>query len=418
MTVQTRRAMGGMLPLILILQLACGTNSTAPEAPGVPDGGDDDDPPTPTEPVVDTLSAQWDTISDWTSYQRDPQHTGYVPVVLDPSTFSFRWAVKLEETVSNPQMGQVVTLGEMAFTASSQPSQLFALDPSTGEVIWSRYFEGATAGGHPSIIDGRIYLTTGIQDAAALWTVNPTDGTSPYATHFESQSQRYFAPVGSDGVVVSAGTLYGGVNAFSETTGEVLWSQPLGEVGSWWTPAVDEDRVYHMAGGNGASLKVFALHTGEEVVDVRLPQGCRGGATPTAVSATAVLVNTCGLLARVDVTAAKVVWASPERQGLGLAVANGRVYSPTATGVQALDLETGDVAWSWPLPEGSFDLRPPMLVTRNLLFVGAESHTYALDLDTHQVVWDYPAGGYLSLNQGILYVATPSGAVHAIHVDG
>jgi hypothetical protein len=56
-----------------------------------------------------------------------------------------------------------------------------------------------------------------------------------------------------------------------------------------------------------------------------------------------------------------------------------------------------------------------MLVTDNLIFVSTESTTYAVDLESRTDVWDYPAGGHLALsNDGILFIATTEGELHAI----
>ena len=61
-------------------------------------------------------------------------------------------------------------------------------------------------------------------------------------------------------------------------------------------------------------------------------------------------------------------------------------YDPNQ--LDALDEATGQVLWSWPLPEseGSF-FRDNMIVTRNILFLSTNTGLKAFDLKTRSIVW-------------------------------
>ena len=294
---------------------------------------------------------------------------------------------------------------------------VYALEPSTGATIWSRNFPGGA--GHPGVAGGRVFVTAGIGDGSALWALQASDGSAVYSTPFENQLSFYFAPVVSQGVVVAGGTAYGGVYAYAEGDGEVLWTQGTNHTPySWWAPAIAGDVVYQVGTSGSASMLTYMLSSGEKQAQVSIGCFCQGAFTPAVVGPDAALAVIGNSLTRFDMVSGTISWTRDGKRFLGLAADSSRVYSLTDQVAEVLDLATGAVEWTWTPAGGSLAYDAPLLVTRNLLFVGVGSSIYAVSLETHETVWTYPAEGFLSLSKGVLYVAEADGAVHAIAVGG
>lgn len=105
------------------------------------------------------------------------------------------------------------------------------------------------------------------------------------------------------------------------------------------------------------------------------------------------------------------------------AVAHGVIYAGHWSPVlDALSETTGEVLWSWPGMPGDNGFHRNVIVTDNLLFVSSDQAVYALDLETHEPVWSYPVPGMLAISaQRILYIVeganVSSGRLIAIQLD-
>ncbi len=90
-------------------------------------------------------------------------------------------------------------------------------------------------------------------------------------------------------------------------------------------------------------------------------------------------------------------------------VGNGVVYvlDAAANQLQARDLATGLVLWTW-APD-AFDSLPVgnLVLTSNLIFVSTSVKTYAIDLASHLPVWSASRAGALALSSNkMLYVVS------------
>ena len=113
-------------------------------------------------------------------------------------------------------------------------------------------------------------------------------------------------------------------------------------------------------------------------------------------------------LTMVDLTTRNIRWqatgqftAHPAANANLVFVGNDRTQQ-----MEARDVTTGNLAWSWALDRTQDnDFLGNIIVTNNLLFVSSTRKTYAIDLNTHQTVWSYPLSGQLALSaQGVLYI--------------
>ena len=79
-------------------------------------------PTSTTTPVSNT---------DWTTYHRDNQHTGYVANTPDPHILTRAWSAQLDGAV----YAEPLVVGNRVIVATEGDS-LYALDPSNGSVLW------------------------------------------------------------------------------------------------------------------------------------------------------------------------------------------------------------------------------------------------------------------------------------------
>ena len=116
----------GLGLLFMIILSACGDSTTST-------------PPPPITPLALTATAQSSVTptapsgnsTDWTTYHRDNQRTGYIANTPDPQSLSKSWAKQLDGAV----YAEPLVVGNRVIVATEGDS-LYALDPATGNVQW------------------------------------------------------------------------------------------------------------------------------------------------------------------------------------------------------------------------------------------------------------------------------------------
>jgi outer membrane protein assembly factor BamB len=114
-------------------------------------------------------------------------------------------------------------------------------------------------------------------------------------------------------------------------------------------------------------------------------------------------------LASLDIATYTWTWISSETYSDAPAVANGVIYAWRSAPVvlDAIDEATGTVLWTWQPPEARQNMSPPpnLVVTRNLLFAGTGTRTYALDIASRSVVFEIAKSGSLAISGSrMLYI--------------
>ncbi|MGH2494798.1 MAG: PQQ-binding-like beta-propeller repeat protein [Ktedonobacteraceae bacterium] len=116
----------GLGLLFMLILSACGDSTTST-------------PPPPITPLALTVTAQSSATAtapsgnstDWTTYHRDNQRTGYIANTPDPQSLSKSWAKQLDGAV----YAEPLVVGNRVIVATEGDS-LYALDPATGNVQW------------------------------------------------------------------------------------------------------------------------------------------------------------------------------------------------------------------------------------------------------------------------------------------
>lgn len=358
-------------------------------------------------------------LAQWTTYQGDPSHDGYVPLSLDPATFSVLWQRSLSTSNLNP----VTTANGGVFVSGYFPSdgKLQMLDAATGETKWSRGYSGVSVN-PPAYANGLVYIQTGrgTSDTPYLWAYNANTSAQVYSVTFGAQSESYYAPTIVDNTVYVNGGAYGGMYAFDGSNGLQEWFLGLNQY-DLWTPAVDTHYAYAYTGDYYPCLQAISRATGNAAFDISDPDFEWTGwsmdeALALGTHDDAFAVNGNRLIC-FDLKGKKIKWQLARGYGMSgqATVANGVVYAIDAGALDAIDELSGALLWNWVAPSG--DLTGTTVATKTHVLASTADATYAIDLHTHSAAWSYPLGGALALSNRALYIANrETGTLAAIAV--
>jgi hypothetical protein len=357
------------------------------------------------------LSA-WSGVSDWSTFQGNSAHTGYVPVDLDPNQFTTRWQVPVAPLNSGnyANLNSVTTSNGQLFHAAGN-NLLFARKEFDGSVVWQYDFSGLAfpSVNPPSVSNGVVYIVAGQQSSTYMYALNDTAGLVLFKSAMSSQWEHYLAPtIGPLGVYTNAGT-YGGIYGF-DTTGTQLFFTGLTQT-SIWTPAVDATHVYTYTGD---ALRVLDPANGSVLTTIADPTFVNStyeidGSSVLGAPGSVLAVNHGYSLIDFNTNTSSISWkvaglypATPAYHAAVIYVVNNNPLR-----LEARSEADGSLLWSWtpPQPQDAY-FTSEVLITNNMAFVCTNLATYAVDTQTHELVWSYPLTGRLALSaSGVLYIA-------------
>jgi len=113
-------------------------------------------------------------LAQWTTYQGDASHDGYVPVSLDPAAFSLLWQRSLSTSALHPVTagnGEVFVSTPSRFSSGTH---LQTLDAATGQTKWSKDYGEVSSVSPPAYANGLVYIQTGKPSSGSpyLWAYN------------------------------------------------------------------------------------------------------------------------------------------------------------------------------------------------------------------------------------------------------
>jgi outer membrane protein assembly factor BamB len=350
----------------------------------------------------------------WTTYQNNPSHTGYVPVVLDPTTFHLRWQTSLNAPANPVTEGDgkvfVSTIGYFG------GQYLYTLNATDGSIVWSHDFGSVFSVNPPAYFDHKVYVQTGNHASDTyLRAFDANTGALVFQSAHAAQWERYFAPTIFDGIAYVNGGYYGGMYAFNALDGQQLWFASLAQYDQW-TPAVSADASYAYVGG---TLSALDKATGTVLYSISDPgfswSGWSMNLAPVLGEKNDVLVINNGRLVRFDLVSRTIAYDIAGSFAGQPSVAKGVVYAVSSNSLAARDESTGSLQWSW-IPATPDNLKGTMIVTDSHVLISGDANLYAVNLITHNTDWTYPVGGQLALADGVIYVADSAGTISAIDI--
>jgi hypothetical protein len=352
----------------------------------------------------------------WPMFQANSRHTGYVPISLDPATFSPRWQRSIGGTLPlNPVAAGEGKVFVTLKTYFQDVTSLFALSALDGHTLWSKGFGSIFSVNPPSFAYGNVYVQTGNHGSDTwLHAFEGATGALLFKSPHSAQWERYFAPTVHEGKIYVNGGYYGGMYAFDAYTGGRLWFAELPQYDEW-TPAVADGKAYAYVGEYEPGLYVRDRLTGIPAGFVPDPNFEWGGwsmnLAPVVGAHGDVVAIQDGRLISFDPAQGTI-----RREIAGTfrgqpSLARDRIYAVDATRLVVLDELTDGELWSWPLPAAVVG---PLLVTDTHVFVSTAESVHAIDVVTRQEAWSYAKGGHLALADGTLYIASADGTLTAI----
>lgn len=375
------------------------------------------------------------SLDDWSTFQRNAAHTGYLNAQFDPAKFAQLWTWTRPAGDPEPIGGinSVATGGGRVYVTKDiyvGQGAVYALNEADGSVAWTYALGPMASEGPAAYSDGAVFVpSTGRGEQCIVWALDAVSGTYKYQMPTACQWSSYFAPTVSGGSVLQTSQA-GSVYSFSQSDGALQWSMPAGAYDQA-TPAADASHVYQYGIAGTSALSVFDKSSGALVTTVADPfsSGFSGyslfSAPMLTPSGTAVSFSGGGfsglaassseqyegrVLVSFDIATRAYAWRSANSYITHPAVANGVVYAArnAPASFDALSETDGHLLWSWTPPAGETFHRN-VVVSNNLAFVSTDSSVYAIDLATHRQVWQFPQAGMLAISASrVLYIATGS----------
>ncbi len=285
-----------------------------------------------------------------------------------------------------------LAVGEGLLFATTGFGQLYAIEPSSGFVVWVQNFKAPATSG-PAVADGKAFLVT--MDNKA-WAINVGTGRLDWGV----QSIESLATVSSDGspAIASGNVIFGfpsgEVVSVAMSSGGVNWrvfvggSRGRGAIsiltGITASPVIADDRVY-ISNQSGATVSLN-LDTGGRYWDVT--EGAFSSALK--IDNSVFIISDETKLVRLDVNSGERIWSvalpgfknekANRRKAIysnfGPLMAGGRIVVASSNGqVFFHDPESGQVEMTVAIPGGA--TASPVIVDGTMYLISASGVLYA-----------------------------------------
>lgn len=369
-------------------------------------------------------------LKDWTTFQRDAGHTGFVDARY-AGVFKQRWTWQQANTAV---ISPVATKGSSIFFVqqmSGGSTNVVSLTQQ-GAPRWTYPIGSVYSVGAPAVIGDKVAVPWMTMSSGnnPITVLKEADGTvaTPNMT-FDAQWSTFSAMTPFADTLYMATGYYGGETiAFDPVTGNRRWSAngASGRVWDGQTPAVDQQNVYYY---DGYTLNVLDRATGASARSIADPNYSWRGYGYIA----APVLDGAGNVVALSGSSSYPWWPRPITKftaagasTLGASdgyrtnpvVANGIVYAAGETRLDAINEANGAVAWSWTPPDNSgLSYQANVVATDTLLLVSSNANLYAISLTDsgHPVIWSAPTPGYVSItSEGMMLVSTKVGGNPAL----
>ena len=395
-----------------------------------------------TSDDVSNSSASVSTISspaDWTQFHRDNmQRWNPYETVLNVNNvgkLQLRWSYAHDKDILDYGSSSPAVANGMIYFGTdnySNEDNVYALDASTGEKLWSsRTQTGGAVFSPPAVANGLVYVVGGQSIVSAL---NASTGALVWS-YFTEGGGGFSAPAVANGVVyVGTSNLTGGyIYALNASTGALLWSYFIAGYYELSTPAVANGVVYV----GSEDFNVYALNASTGAKLWSYATGYTVDSSPAVANGVVYVGSNDGNVYALNASTGAKLWSYATGNTINQggvysspAVANGVVYigsySASAPGladsgtVYALNASTGAKLWSHATGV-IFESSPA--VANGVVYIGdtgipgiRNGEVLALNASTGAQLWSYsapgPVNGSPAVVDGVVY-ANSGGHVFA-----
>lgn len=352
-------------------------------------------------------------------HQYNADHTGHVPVKLNPKKFKFDWKIDLGDEKSNGlnnTISPAVTSGDLVFVSHNYPSTLQAFSITDGHEVWKINYGSPTVN-PPSTSENRVFIQTvnNSLGGTLFYGYKTKDAEIAFQTPFGAQWENYLAPTIYKSSVYANGGHYGGMYSFDMENGDVNWMTPLAQY-SLWTPAVNEQIA---VGYTGGKLNVLDRMSGKWLYDIIDPHyswtGYSTGSSPVLLNEhTAVMVQS-GYLTVFDLDKQEVTRSFGPGYAGQPSTDGAFIFAAKNDGLVVIDPDQAKEVWVW--YKQNERVNGQFVITNNQVFLTTNQKTYLINKKTHKEIWSYPSTGNLSLAKGHLFISSHEGFLEAIKLS-
>lgn len=386
-----------MLPIVCSAALRWGTVFGLEAAPCV--GGTPDDAP-PPGPGAEGAA--------WPMFRGDRQQRGVAPGALEVP-LRLLWTFEATKAITS---SPVVAAGR-AFVGSDD-GFLYAVDLSDGSLAWKFQTEEAIEA-PPMVLDGVVYV--GSTDYR-LYAIDARTGEQRW--RFEADEKIlsgvnwFHAPAGRTHIIFGCydNILY----CLNAADGSVVWKYETDNYVNG-TAAIDGERI--VFGGCDAVLHVVNAAEGTSVKRVALGEGCHVAGSVALADGSAYLGHYGNAFVRIDLETGEVRWtyANPRHAFFSApAIGTDRViFGGRDRNIHCVSRETGEAMWTFPTRR-QVDSSP--VLCDGKVIAGSEDGTlYILDAATGSELWSYDLGRSIisspAVVDGVVLIGCSDGRMYA-----
>ncbi len=353
------------------------------------------------------------TVDEWSMYRHDIQRKGASTSPVSNGSLLWRF-----NTGDKIRSSPAVTNGVVYQGAND--GYVYALNASTGSVIWQYAAASSGVESSPAIIGGIVYV-------GYLWdghngyviALNATTGTLIW--RFATNSGIESSPAIVNGIVY-IGSFYGFIYALNATNGALIWSYLTG--GSTYSSPAIVDRVLYQGASDG---NIYALDTDNGALKWTHQTGSPVYASPVVVNNVVYANSDNGAVYALNAYDGSEIWHANIGVGdhvdASPAVSGDIIYVVARSGLYAFNATSGLEVWFFTSP---FSPRQSMgyvysspAVADNIVFYGScDGYIFALNADNASIVWSYRTGIFVfaspAIVNGTVYVGSYDGYLYAL----
>lgn len=275
---------------------------------------------------------------------------------------------------------------------SSQGS-FYAIDAEAGYVKWTFNLEGRTIGS-PTIADGVVYV---VGSNGILYALDLQTGSQQWQYKITEQLAygEYYSPVAADGAVY-VGSYDGCVYALATQTGQQLWV--FETPGEQLTSALAIANGVLYVGSSCGRISAIALDTRQQKWSVQVPLSVAlsGPLLPVVTDRVVYGSSDAQALIALDIQTGEQIWIfEPDLENnlfwtllTRPAVAEGIICIGSSNNkVYALDALTGRSLWVFNIEGESMPSAP--VIADGIVYIGTIDIFWALELQTGNLLWTF-----------------------------
>ncbi|MCK4353196.1 PQQ-binding-like beta-propeller repeat protein [candidate division WOR-3 bacterium] len=341
----------------------------------------------------------------WSTFQFDPQHTGYYPSPLSPP-LELKWTFEASYvlTMSSASVGN-----GMLYLGDPGDRRLVALSVDSGKVIWEQQLTANVW--TTALADTLVFAGTswGGIDLPTFFCLDARTGEIKWDTLFNTVE---FSPVPVD-TIVYVSDLHGYIYAIN-FQGEIKWQYKLLDL--CIPPAIYNGKVY--IGGDDSTMIALDALTGDSIWAFKAKAGIE---TPPTVAHGIVCFATFGwrdTLYALDAETGELIWkmskeqiafssASPAVYDTFLYIPTDRKFDVDTHELYCVSIFTGSVSWVKEFSGRGMLFSSPLITSNGLVWIGktdtSESRLCVLDAETGEEIYTYYQPGATGYAWPIVY---------------